>query len=165
MRRPVTVAVVVMSVTLVPAAYAQQSTPPETVTAIATARAEVARPETLSDRTIQAAVDRARLTLAPAALRLVRREAVALGYAAGIRVGRLIAVEDAAPGPFGLFDYQAQGTFGPGRFCGRVARFSVRRVNGRRTRVRAGSRRTCRVPRQVSRTIRATYAIDGPLSR
>ena len=153
------------SLAAVPAASAQQpaAAPPETVTATATARVDIVRPRTLSDRTILAAVERARVALAPEALRLVRREAVILGYAAGVRVGRLIAVQDSPFGPFGPFDYQAQGTFGPGRFCGTVARVRVRVINGRRIRERIGSRRTCRVPREVSRTVSATYAIDGPL--
>ena len=164
MRRSLAVcAVMLIPLAAAPSASAQAPTVPDSISATATARVDVERPARLSDRTILAAVERARRGLAPEALRLVRREAVALGYAAGVRVGRLIALADSPLGPFGPFDYQAQGTFGPGRFCGTVARFRTRVVNGRRIRERIGSRRTCRVPRQVSRTVTATYAIDGPL--
>ena len=162
-RRLVISAGLLAALSAAPSAVAQAPAAPETVTATATARVDVQRPTRLSDRTIAAAVERARRDLAPEALVLVRREAVALGYAAGVRVGRLISLQDSPLGPFGPFDYQAQGTFGPGRFCGQVARVRVRTVNGQRRRVRVGSRRTCRVPPQVSRTVSATYAIDGPL--
>jgi hypothetical protein len=147
-----------------PAAPAESPPAPETVTAIATAQVRVARPAHLDDKTIAAAIGRARTQLAPEALRLVRREAVSLGYAAGVRVGRLLSLADVASGPFGPFNYGAEGTFGPGRYCGRVPTFRTRVVNGQRRRVRTGTRRTCRVPPFVTRTVSGTYAIDGPLA-
>ena len=144
MRSAVTVSSVLAGLAVcAPAVDAQAPPAPETVTAIATGRVPVERPARLNDRTIAAAVQRAREDLAPQTLRLVRREAVSLGYAAGVRVGRLVSLADVAPSPFGPFNDGSQGTFGPGRFCGRVPTFRTRVVNGQRRRVRTGTRRTC----------------------
>lgn len=59
-------------------------------------------------------------------------------------------------GPFG----SDQGTFGPGQFCGRVARYRTRRGPSGRiiSRTRIGSRRLCRVPSRVFVAVTVTYS-------
>ena len=156
----------VLAAGLTTSAVAQPTTEQDMLTAIATGRVKVQRPQTLNDKTIARAVARAGDRVVPEALRQVRIQAVRLGSAAGVRVGPLLSVTDVAATPFGPYgDYGADGTFGPGRYCGNVRSAIVRVSDGRRRVVGHRTRRTCRVPSSVSRTVAATYRIDGPLPR
>jgi hypothetical protein len=131
---------------------APQTSQQRTISVTTTAVLEVQRPERLTERTIRAAVREARERLPAEALRLARRKAVTLAYAAGLQAGELLAVGDPAPSPYGGYGFgDVDGTFGPDRFCGTVTR---RTREGRRV-----SRRTCRFQRQVAQSISVTYAV------
>lgn len=140
------------------AAVAQEG---RTVTALASAAVKVQRPASLSSATIGRAVEAAREKSGPAAVRNAREEATRLAAAAGLTLGALQSVAEQSPSPFGPFGgYGLDGTFGPGRYCGRI-RTAVfkrdargRRVFQRRFRTRFG----CRVPPTVTTTVSVTFA-------
>jgi hypothetical protein len=146
------------------AAHAQEQDPPQqqatqqqTMTVTATGRVTIERPEELSERTVAAAVERARQRVAPAALRAARRQAVRLAYAAGLEVGALLTVNDPELG--GTYDPSEEPRFfGPGgRDLGYCRMVTVRR----RTEdgVRRVRRQRCNVPPFAARTVVATYAV------
>jgi hypothetical protein len=75
-------------------------------------------------------------------------------------LGALVAIGDQGALPYGPFgSYGAEGTFGPGRFCGNVPRYRTTRLaNGRVRRTRIGTRRTCRIPSRVGTTVSVVFA-------
>jgi hypothetical protein len=124
----------------------------QTVSVNVAAVLEVERPERLTERSIRQAVRRARAGLPAEGLRLARRDAVDLAYAAGLQAGALLSIGELAPSPFGGFGFgDVDGTFGPNRFCGTVTR---RTRDGERVR-----RRTCRFQSNVGQSYTATYAV------
>jgi hypothetical protein len=162
-RVPTTAALALLALAVPSVAQAQAPvpSPQRTLTVVATGHVPVERPERQTNATIAAAVRRAQDQVAPAAIAAARGEAIRLGYAANLHVRGLLSVADVAPSPFGPFGYsQLEGTFGPGRFCG-TTRTPIRRtVDGvSRSTGRFRTRRSCRIPREATRTISATYEV------
>ena len=94
--------------------------------------AAAARPCRTSRRqqAIAAAVEAARNRAIPLAIASAREEAQRLAAAGGLTLGPLVSVSEPEPSPFfggpvGAA-YGAEGTFGPGRFCGQI-RTPIRR--------------------------------------
>jgi hypothetical protein len=148
-----------LAAVLLAAPAAAQEPPPQpttqqtTITVTATGRVDVERPDELNERTIRREVERARDRVATQALRVARRQAVRLAYAAGLQAGALLSVNDAE---FGTFDPAAESFFyGPGGGDGYCRTVTRRRRDG--TRVR---RERCQVPPFTARTVVATYAVS-----
>lgn len=146
----------------VPAA-AQHPSPAPGVTAVGTGVVKVTPGDRDSNDSIKAAVREALEKAGPRALADARARAQELATQAGVRLGALTAVADPQPGLGGyppFFRSAVDGTFGPGRYCGRVGTFRrVKQADGSTRRVRTGTRRTCRVPSEIASTIVVTYAI------
>ena len=130
---------------------------PRTVTAIGYAQAEVAPKDRHSNSSIDAAVEEAESAALPLAIAAGRERATELASAAAMTLGALLAVTELDTGsrlygPLG----PVAGTFGPGRYCGRVPRFVSRRdAQGRLRRVRRGTRRVCASRRPFPRACRS----------
>lgn len=132
-----------------------------TVTALASASVRVVRPARLSSPSIARAVEATRAKSVPAAVADAREEAARLAAAAGLTLGALQAVAEQPGSPYGPFGgYGLDGTFGPGRYCGRI-RTPVFKRDARGRRVfqrRFRSHFGCRVPSTATTTISATFA-------
>lgn len=141
-----------------PSALAQPTTTEPSVTATGVGEVRPEPADRRSNDSIRAAVERARTAAIPKAVADARRRAVEYGVATGLRVGAVISVAEPSPGPW--FYPGGQGSFGPGRFCGRVPRYRTQRsADGRIVRrTRIGMRRTCRVPSRVTVAVSVTYA-------
>ncbi|HEX2103182.1 MAG TPA: SIMPL domain-containing protein [Solirubrobacteraceae bacterium] len=116
---PASLASLTAALLLAPAARAQA--PARTISAVASGRTEVNRDVAQNSRAIGRAVAAARDRAIPRAIANAREEAARLAAAAGLRLGALLAVEEPDPTPFygnASGAYGAEGTFGPGRFCG-----------------------------------------------
>jgi hypothetical protein len=140
------------------AAQAPAATP-TTVTAVGTASVQVRRPAEPTDATIRAAVQAAQIAVGPKAVVAGRQEAVRLASALGLTLGALVSIEEQSGSfPFGPYG-GADGTFGPGRYCGTTRRRIFRETaDGRRVpsgRIR--SRHSCRIPPSVSTSVAVTY--------
>jgi len=72
-------------------------------------------------------------------------------------LGEVLSIAETAPSPFGGPFSETEGTFGPGRFCAKIRRPVVRRVDGGRRRV-LRSRRVCSFPSRITSTVSVTYA-------
>lgn len=133
-----------------------------TVTSVGTAQVKPTPVDRTSDVSIRKAVERAESKALPAAVAEAREYAAKLAAAGGVRLGSLLSISNAPPTTY-PFGYSAQnGTFGNGRFCGRVRSFkTVIAPNGTRRRVPTGTRRTCRVPGTVSVSVSVVFAIAG----
>jgi hypothetical protein len=145
---------------VVPAAHAQA--PAKSVTTIGAATVSVKPADRKSNASIKKAVDVADASARPKAITAARERATELAQAAGLTLGAITSVSDAPAlpfyGPFGQ-PYALQGTFGPGKFCGKVR--PIRRVRGSDSRfrtVRGKARRTCRVPPNVTLSLTVTFA-------
>jgi hypothetical protein len=124
-----------------------------TGTGVGTAPSEVAR---RTSPAIRRALRAARLAATPAAADAARANAESAATASGVPLGRLFSVVE----PQNFYGYQPLlGAFGPGRFCGPVRRFSVRRdpETGRRVVVRGKPRRRCFTPRRAAVQLEVTY--------
>ncbi len=107
-----------------------------------------------SDASIAAAVKAAAAKAVPQALADAKLHATELATAAGVTLGEMLSIANSpSGGPFYGPIFGEDGTFGPGKYCGR--RTTARRVNGKIVR---RTRRVCRVPR-VTRQVELTYAI------
>lgn len=149
--------VVLMSLCLLatPAAATAQD---RTVTAIGTGIAQVKPADRHDNASIKRAVARATSRALPRAIADAKRDASALAAGYGLTLGDVISVAETPSSPFGGFGYtEAEGPFGPGRYCGQIRRSVIRRINGERRRV-IRSRRVCSFPRQVSQSVTVTYA-------
>jgi post-segregation antitoxin (ccd killing protein) len=151
-----------------PAAGAQAPAPApaRTITAVAAGRVTLDRDVAQNSRAIGAAVEAARNRAIRVAIANAREEAQRLAAAGGLTLGPLVSVAEPQPSPFfggpGGATYGAEGTFGPGKFCGQI-RTPIRRRDARgvlrntgRVRVRFG----CRVPSEVAQTVSATFAVS-----
>jgi hypothetical protein len=140
-----------------PAASAQQ-----TITATGTAQVRPEPENRRNNASIRAAVREANERALPRAIANARARAAELATAAGVTLGPLLSISD-APLPGYPFAFSPQnGTFGNGRFCGRVPNFRTVVRNGVRRRVRArGTRRICRVPPQVNASVTLTFAVTS----
>jgi uncharacterized protein DUF541 len=164
---PLAAAVATAALLAAPAADAQAPAPApsRTITAIAAGRVTVNRSVAQNNRAIAAAVESARNKAIPLAIANAREEAQRLAAAGGLTLGPLVSLTEPEPSPFfggpvgGA--YGADGTFGPGRFCGRI-RTPVRRRNAQGRLVNTGRTRShfgCRVPPEVAQTVSATFAV------
>jgi hypothetical protein len=87
----------------------------------------------------------------------IRRYGLGANPRHGLALGDVISVSETPPSPFGGPFSETEGTFGSGRFCGRIRRSVVRRINGERRRV-IRSRRVCSFPSRISSSVTVTYA-------
>jgi hypothetical protein len=167
-RRSVPLAAAALAATLLvaPAAHAQAPAPTRTITATATGRATVDKHVAKRSKAIAAAVAAARDRAIPLAISNAREEAQRLAAAGGMALGPLVSVAEPQPSPFfggpvgGA--YGAEGTFGPGRFCGQI-RTPIRRRNARGRLVFSGRFRShfgCRIPSEVAQTVTVTFAVS-----
>jgi uncharacterized protein DUF541 len=133
-----------------------------TVTAIAAARVTLSRDLPRNDTAIGRAVDRARQRAVTQAIANAREQAGRLAAGAGVALGEILGMEELVPPHFGHWAYGTDGTFGPGKFCGRVRSRSFRRLpNGRRIAVGpVRTRRACRIPQEVQHTLKVTFAVS-----
>jgi len=137
------------------------TTAQRTLVAAGVGQAKVTPADRQSNASIAAAVEAAEAKALPAAITDAKAQAQALATAAGVTLGGLLSVSNqAAPGGFyGPFFYPS-GTFGPGKYCGKIR--TVRVVtgkDGRRHRKVQPPHRVCRVPPTVTRTVQLTYAM------
>ena len=158
-RRSAVLALAACAVAAAPAA-AQQQAPPKSVTAIATGTVLIARDTPKNNGAIAKAVAAARAKAGPAAVSDAKVEAQRLAAAAGLTLGELTSVAEQAPSPYGPFVFGLDGTFGPGKYCGTIRTAIFRKTSsGRRVFThRFRSHFGCRIPRQASVTLSATYA-------
>ena len=147
----------------VPAATAQAPAPApgRTITATAAGRVTIPRDVAKNSKAIGAAVEAAHDRAVRLAIANAREEAVRLAVAGGLTLGALVAVAEAQPSPFfgGSSVYGADGTFGPGKFCGQI-RTPIRRrtASGRLQTVGSRAHFGCRIPPEVSQAVSATFA-------
>ena len=147
----------------VPAATAQAPAPApgRTITATAAGRVTIPRDVARNSKAIGAAVEAAHDRAVRLAIANAREEAVRLAAAGGLTLGALVAVDEAQPSPFfgGSSLYGADGTFGPGKFCGQI-RTPIRRrtASGRLQTVGSRAHFGCRIPPEVSQAVSATFA-------
>ena len=142
------------------AAQAQEGAQP-TVQAVGTGSVKPAPVNKKRQDSIAAAVAKAREKALPKAIADARLRAQQLAAAAGLTLGALVTVSD-EPGTSPFSPWGQDGTFGPGRFCGLVRSPKYRTVNGKRRRAGMRTRRTCRVPNEVERSVRLTFATTAP---
>src|SRR4051812_14525528 len=161
-------AIVTAALLAAPAAGAQAPAPApaRTITATAAGRASVNTPVAQNSKAIAAAVEAARNRAIPLAIANAREEAQRLAAAGGLTLGPLVSISEPAPSPFfggpAGAAYGSEGTFGPGKFCGRI-RTPVRRRDARGVLRNTGRVRTrfgCRVPGEVAQTVSATFAVS-----
>jgi len=147
----------------VPAATAQAPAPApgRTITATAAGRVTIPRDVARNSKAIGAAVEAAHDRAVRLAIANAREEAVRLAAAGGLTLGALVTVAETQPSPFfgGSSVYGADGTFGPGKFCGQI-RTPIRRrtASGRLQTVGSRAHFGCRIPPEVSQTVSATFA-------
>jgi hypothetical protein len=129
--------------------------PPPGVTAIGSAAADLPRDTPRRQAAISRAVAAATNRATPRALRAAKQRAQRIAAASGLRLGAIYGV---APETSGSYAWSTEtGTFGPGRYCGRVSHFSYRTTaTGRRVR-HVRSTRGCRAPSQVTVSLSVTY--------
>lgn len=155
----VAVVTAVTTITTASAAPAQSPAPdpdgPRTVTVIGTGTVKPTPRDRTSNASIRRAVQEAERAAIPRAIGNGQGRAARLAELSGLRLVALHSVAETSPSPFGWpGPFGAQGTFGPDRYCGTVA--VIRRGrDGKRRRV--GSRRTCRVPAQITATLTMTF--------
>ena len=138
-------------------AAAQQPSDQRTVTAIGEGIARVRPADRHDNASIRKAIAGARKKVLPRALADARKDASALASGTGLVLGDVLSVGETPPSPFGGYYGDAEeGVFGPGRYCGRTRVSVLRRINGRRRRV-VRTRRVCRFPSQISRSVTITY--------
>jgi hypothetical protein len=87
-------------------------------------------------------------------------------------LGAIQSIQEAPTSPYAIYGptvfygpsvvYGSAGTFGPGRFCGRVTRVTRRVVNGERRVVGRRTRVICRTPETVAVSLYVTFAAAPP---
>ncbi len=138
---------------------APATTSEPTVTVIGTGDAKPTPRDRKSNASIAKAVHDAERAAIPKALGNGKGRAARLAKMSGLRLVKLHSVSETPPSPFGYYGpYGAQGTFGPGKYCGTV-RSSVFKTgsDGKRRRVGTRSRRSCRVPPTVTASLTMTF--------
>jgi hypothetical protein len=145
-----------LGLTAAASAHAQIGTPPpaaNSVVVIATGQAKVTPENRQSNASIRAAVQEALRVAAPRALINARVSAANIATASNLTLGVITGVEDQSV-YFNGFNYQ----FGPNRFCGKVTRRKVVRVDGKRKVIKLPSKRRCNVPEFAQANLRVTFA-------
>jgi hypothetical protein len=156
----VSVVVVVAGAALIgaPPASAQDAAPAKTIIAIATADIPINQHVEKTNAAVKAAIERSQVKAGPAAVALALAEAQRLAAAAGFTLGALQSLAEVPPSPFGSFsNYGVNGTLGPEKWCGQITTVRFVTRNGKRKRT---TRRHfgCRIPREASQTVSATFA-------
>jgi uncharacterized protein YggE len=132
-----------------------------TIVANGDALAKVTPKDKNANASIVAAVADAEAKALPLAYKDAQQEAAALAQVAGVTLGTLLGVSNAAPstpyfGPYGT----TNGTFGPDQYCGNIrTRTAKIDKNGKRHAGQLRTRRVCRFPSSITRTVQLTYAI------
>ena len=139
-----------------PPAFAQEAAEPRTVSATGLGTARVRPADRHDNKSIRKAVQGAVKKALPRALGDARKDARALAADTGLTLGEIVAVAETPPSPFGFYD-DTNGSFGPGRYCGKLRVSVLRRIDGRRRRV-VRTRRVCRFPTTVSKSVTMTFA-------
>lgn len=145
---------VVAALVVAAPATADQS---QSVTATGTAQVKVVPKDRRSNSSIEAAVEAARTAGIPAALKDAHGYAVKYAHAAGLTLGAIEAVSDAANGAFG-YGPGFYGPFGPNQFCGTVRRPIVKTVGGKKKVVGTKKLHRCFVPPSVATVLTVTYS-------
>jgi hypothetical protein len=163
---PLVAAVAAAALVAAPVAEAQAPAAGRTITATAAGRVTVNRDVAQNSKAIGAAIEAARNRAIRVAVGNAREEAQRLAAAGGMTLGALVSVAEPQPSPFlggpGGGAYGTEGTFGPGKFCGRI-RTPIRRRDARGVLRNTGRFRTrfgCRVPSEVAQTVSATFAVS-----
>jgi hypothetical protein len=137
--------------------------PARTLVSVGTGTIKVTPKDRTSNPSIVAAVEAAETKALPAALAEAREEATKLAAAAGVTLGPLVSLSNTATSNGGYFVgpyYPTTGTFGPGKFCGNVRTRSVTvGKDGKRHLGKIRTRRTCRIPSVVQRSVQLTFAL------
>jgi hypothetical protein len=143
-------------------AQAPATTPERTLVASGLGSAKVTPKDRTSNASIVAAVEAAETKALPAALSDARDQATQLAAAAGVTLGPLVSLTNAgtAGGVFYGPYYPSTGSFGPGRYCGNIRTRSVTvGKDGKRHLGKLHTRRTCRIPPVVQRSVQLTFAL------
>lgn len=144
-------------------ASAQEAAPQRTLVAAGLGTAKVTPKDAKDNDSIKAAVADATKKALPAAIQDARTQAGRLAAAAGVTLGPLVSITNQAQPYGGVFYgpiYPVTGTFGPGKFCGKVRSRSVRiDREGKRHYGKAKTRRVCRVPPTVQQAVALTFAL------
>lgn len=131
--------------------------PPPGISAIGSVAVRVPTDTRRTQTAISRAVAAANEQAVPRAVKAATQRARAMAVASGLRLGAIYGV---APETSGSYAWSAEpGTFGPGRYCGRVRRFAGFRIlsTGRRAR-RYRRARSCRAPGEVIVSLTVTFA-------
>ena len=131
--------------------------PPPGISAIGSVAVRVPRGTRRTQAAISRAVAAATDKATPRALQAAAQRARTIAAAAGLRLGTIYGV---APETSDSYAWSGEtGTFGPGRYCGRVRRSAGFRTTstGHRAR-RYRWTRSCRAPREVIVNLTVTFA-------
>ena len=135
------------------------TTPALTVVGAGTGTAKVTPKDRTSDKSIQAAVERAEQAALPPAFADAKAQAGELAAQAGVTLGALVSISNAAASQIFYGPYGATGSFGPNKWCGTVrTRPSTIGKDGKRHYGKVRSRRACRFPATLTRAVQLTYA-------
>jgi uncharacterized protein YggE len=143
-------------------AQAPVAQPDRTLVAAGLGTVKVTPKDRTSNDSIVAAVKAADAKALRRAVADARDQAAKLAAAGGVTLGPLVSLANSTSnggvfyGPY----YGTTGTFGPGKFCGTVRTRSVTiGKDGKRHLGKLRSRRTCRIPSVVQRTVQLTFAL------
>jgi uncharacterized protein YggE len=146
---------------LAAAAQAQDAAPStaqRTLISAGTGQANVTPTDTKNNAAIVKAIEAAEAKALPLAMANAKSEAQALATAAGVTLGSLVSISNAANSPF-YGPFYAFGSFGPNKFCGKARiGHSVIGKDGRR-RTTFTTKFVCRYPHQIQRQVQLTYAL------
>ncbi|HWH95093.1 MAG TPA: LuxR C-terminal-related transcriptional regulator [Baekduia sp.] len=137
----------------------EASAPQRTLVATGTGTVKVTPKDRTSNASIVAAMDAAEEKALPAALKDARAEAAELAAAAGVTLGPIVSYANSIGGGFYFGSYQT-GSFGPGKFCGNIRTRSSRiGKDGKRHVGKFHTRRVCRFPSTLQRSVQLTFAL------
>jgi hypothetical protein len=136
--------------------------PDRTVSAAGSGEAAVDPGLRRSSRSIRAAILRATLAAEAPEFAAARQQGEALARVVGAGLGPVLSIAEQPNGPYGepLYAIGVFGPFGVGRFCGTIRRPVFRRdpQTGRRRVVRRVRRHRCFFPREITASVRVTFA-------
>jgi uncharacterized protein YggE len=143
---------------LAAAAQAQDAVPQHTLISAGTGQAKVTPTDTKNNAAIVKAIEAAEVKALPLAIANAKSEAQALATAAGVTLGPLVSLSNAANSPF-YGPFYAFGSFGPDKFCGKARVFHFKKgKDGKRHRT-FDTKFVCRYPHQIQRQVQLTYAL------
>ena len=131
----------------------------KSVTATGTNQVKVTPKNRHSNSSIAAAVDAAHKAGISGAFDEAHEYALQYAHAAGLTLGSVISVSDAAGNQGGYyFGGPFFGPFGPGQYCGKTSRPVFKVVGGKRKLVRVKKVHTCFVPPFEAVSLTVTYS-------